>query len=325
MTDPSQRAFLGSAALLFGGSAAVTMLWCGSMASTGGMEMPGDWTMSMAWMRMPGQSWEGAGGTFVGMWGVMMVAMMLPSLVPMLMRYRRGVASTGETRLFRLTMLVALGYFAVWTALGVMVFPVGATLVSLTMEVPAVARAVPVASALVVLVAGALQFSGWKARQLACCRGMSGLVGVPGVRDVRSGGVRGVRPVGVPRVPDIRPVSLSGVQEFRRVGVPGMPKLRRIGVAGMTDFPGFGGPQSLDMGAAWRYGVRLGLHCTCCCAGLTAILLVMGVMDWRAMAIVAAAITLERLAAAAHRVARLMGAVIVAAGLAWMARAVGLV
>ncbi len=44
------------------------------------MEMPGDWTMSMAWMRMPGQSWVGAGGTFLGMWVVMMVAMMLPSL-----------------------------------------------------------------------------------------------------------------------------------------------------------------------------------------------------------------------------------------------------
>jgi predicted metal-binding membrane protein len=37
------------------------------------------------------------------MWVVMMVAMMLPSLVPMLWRYRHAVGRTGETRLGRLT------------------------------------------------------------------------------------------------------------------------------------------------------------------------------------------------------------------------------
>ena len=46
-------------------------------------------------------------------------------------------------------------------------------------------------------------------------------------------------------------------------------------------------------GAAWRHGVRLGLHCSYCCAGLTANLLVVGVMDLRAMAVTGAAITLE--------------------------------
>jgi hypothetical protein len=42
------------------------------------MPMPGGWTMSMAWMRMPGQTWPGAAASFLGMWVVMMVAMMLP-------------------------------------------------------------------------------------------------------------------------------------------------------------------------------------------------------------------------------------------------------
>jgi predicted metal-binding membrane protein len=49
------------------------------------------------------------------MWVVMMVAMMLPSLVPMLWRYRQAVGRTGETRLGRLTALVGVGYFFVWT------------------------------------------------------------------------------------------------------------------------------------------------------------------------------------------------------------------
>ncbi len=43
--------------------------------------MPGGWTMSMTWMRMPGQTWAGAATTFLGIWVVMMVAMMMPSLV----------------------------------------------------------------------------------------------------------------------------------------------------------------------------------------------------------------------------------------------------
>jgi hypothetical protein len=47
-------------------------------------------------------------------------------------------------------------------------------------------------------------------------------------------------------------------------------------------------------------------------------------MDLRAMAVVAAAITVERLAPAGERVARATGAVAVAAGLFLIGRAVGL-
>jgi predicted metal-binding membrane protein len=57
--------------------------------------------------------------------------------------------------------------------------------------------------------------------------------------------------------------------------------------------PGRGRRLPADAGTAWRHGLRLGLHGSYCCAGLTAILLVIGVMDLRAMAIVTAAITVE--------------------------------
>src|SRR6185503_20496768 len=76
----SQRAFVGVSALLFAASAAVTIVWCESMSAMDEMPMPGGWTMSMAWMRMPAQTWPGAAVSFLGMWVVMMVAMMLPSL-----------------------------------------------------------------------------------------------------------------------------------------------------------------------------------------------------------------------------------------------------
>ncbi len=54
-----------------------------------------------------------------------------------------------------------------------------------------------------------------------------------------------------------------------------------------------------------------------------AILLVTGFMDLRTMAVVTAAITVERLAPASERIARAIGAIAIGAGLFLIARAVG--
>src|SRR5262245_36470051 len=152
----AHRAFFGASALLFVASAVVTVVWCASMSAMGGMPMPGGWTMSMAWMRMPGQTWPGAVVSFLGMWIVMMVAMMLPSLVPMLRRYRDAVGGTGVTRLGWRTALVGLGYFFVWTLFGAAAYPLGVALASIEMRQPEVARAVPIAVGVIVLIAGVL-------------------------------------------------------------------------------------------------------------------------------------------------------------------------
>jgi predicted metal-binding membrane protein len=166
----SHRAFFGIAALLFAASTTATIVWCSSMSAMGEMPMPGGWTMSMTWARMCGQTWPAAGASFLGMWVVMMVAMMLPSLLPMLWRYRQAVVRTSDTRLGWLTTMVSGGYFFVWAVAGAVVFPLGATLAAIEMREPALARVVPTAIGVAVLIAGALQFSGWKARYLACCR-----------------------------------------------------------------------------------------------------------------------------------------------------------
>ena len=166
----SERAFLRVSALLFAASAAVTIVWCTSMSAMGEMPMPGGWTMSMVWMPMHGQTWPGAAASFIGMWIVMMIAMMLPSLVPRLWRYRQAVGGTGGMHLGRLTALVGMGYFFVWTVFGVAAFPLGAVLAANEMQHPLLARAVPIGVGVVVLIAGLLQFSAWKARHLACCR-----------------------------------------------------------------------------------------------------------------------------------------------------------
>src|SRR5438067_817629 len=177
MRSFQQAGFWAVSALLFAASAAVTIVWCASMSAMGEMQMPGGWTMSMAWMRMPGQTWPGAAASFLAMWMVMMVAMKLPSLAPMLWRYRQAVGRTGETRLGRLTALVGVGYFFVWTVFGMAAFPLGIALAAVEMQQPALARAVPIAVGVVVLIAGCLQFTAWKARHLAYCGEAPGQIG----------------------------------------------------------------------------------------------------------------------------------------------------
>ncbi len=53
----SERAFFGISALLFAASTAATIVCCSSMSAMAEMLMCGGRTMSMAWMRMPGQTW----------------------------------------------------------------------------------------------------------------------------------------------------------------------------------------------------------------------------------------------------------------------------
>jgi predicted metal-binding membrane protein len=225
------------------------------------MPMPAGGTMATAGMPVPGPAWPGAAAPFLGMWVVMMVAMMLPSLVPMLWRYREAVAATGGVRLGGLTALAGMGYFLVWTLFGMAVFAlVGGLVPAIEMQQPAAGRAGPVAAGVVVLIAGAFQFTAWKRRRLGWCR----------------------------------------------------------------EAPGRGRTLPADAGAAWRHGLRLGLHCSGCCANLMAVLVVLGVMDLRAMAAVAGAISVERLAPAGALAARATGVIGMCAGLLLIARAAGL-
>ena len=239
-TRRPDRAFIVTAALVFAASTAVTIAWCSSMAAMPGMDMPGGWTMSMAWMRMPGQSWPGAAATFLGMWTVMMIAMMLPVLAPALSRYRE--THRREGRLNTLTTLVAAGYLTAWILFGAVSYPLGVALAEAAMRMPAISRGIPLAAGAVMLIAGTLQFTRWKARQLACCR----------------------------------------------------------------ELPGLGG---------WSGGWRLGVQCVRCCLGPTAVLLVAGVMDLRAMALIAVAICAERLSRAGERMARVVGTGFIVTGL----------
>jgi predicted metal-binding membrane protein len=249
----SYLAFVGISSLLFAISVALTVTWCTSMSAMRGMPMPGGWTMSMMWMRMPGQTWCEATASFLAMWVVMMTAMMLPSHVPVLWRYRRAVRGRGESHVGRLTLIAGVGYFFVWTLLGLVVFSTGAALARVEMKRAVLARTVPVTVGAVMVIAGALQFTSWKAHHLARCR----------------------------------------------------------------DMPA-------DARTAWQQGIQFGFHCSLSCANLTAILLALGAMDLRAMTLVSAAITAERLTPAGERVAHAIGAVVIVIGLVMITRVIAL-
>lgn len=175
VSQPQQQLFMAILALLFAASATLTMFW--SMSSMGVMPMPGGWSMSMMWMRMPGQTWLSAGASFVEMWLVMMVAMMLPSLLPMLLGFRQAVSGVA-IRVNYLTAIMGAGYFLVWTLLGIVLFPLGVMLATIDMHHPALARAVPITTGAIIVIAGALQFTQWKAHHLACCREATGCHGL---------------------------------------------------------------------------------------------------------------------------------------------------
>lgn len=241
-------AFRIASALLFIASAATTIY--GDRSMSGGMAMPGGWTMSMAWMRMQAQSWLAAGFSFMWMWVVMMAAMMLPALLPALLRYRVSLRGRETFPLNATTVLAGAGYFFVWALLGAVVYPVGVIVTNAEMHWPTLARSVPLITGAVLLFAGGLQLTEWKARQLCRCRDEANCVSV----------------------------------------------------------------LSPDARTAWRHGLRLGMHCLLCCLGLMMALLVTGVMNLGAMAIITAAITLERLAPSPTLVARTAGVVMITVG-----------
>jgi predicted metal-binding membrane protein len=250
------RTFLAICIVLFIASTTATVAISRAMAEMGEVPMAGSWSMSTAWTPLCGGSWTAAAGAFLGMWAIMMTAMMLPSCMPVLWRLREHVAQAGEAQPGLFAALAGLAYLFVWSTLGLAVFIGGALLLEVALRWPLLARAVPFVAGLAVIAAGLFQSSRWKRVMLSHCANAA---------------------------------------------------VNRVGGA-----------------AAIGQGLRLGLACCASCAGLTTLLLVGGVMDLRGMAVVALAITAERLASAGERVARSVGAVMLGAGVVQLAQALWL-
>jgi predicted metal-binding membrane protein len=246
-----RRAFALGCIVLFVGSAAVTVGKAASMSAMAALPMRGGWSLSMHWLAMCGRNAPAQLVAWLGMWSTMMVAMMLPAIAPNLWRYRCAAVHAGATHPTALTVCVGVGYLLVWIAMGAMISVTGTALATGLLGHPVLACAAPLAMGAVLMLAGALQCTAWKARQLTHCR----------------------------------------------------------------QWPASAGVLPTHFCRAWRVGLSLGRHCIASCAGLTAILLVGGVMDLRAMVVITAAITAERLTLCSSRVARTIGVLALVAGL----------
>ena len=151
--------FIVVCVLAFVAGVSATVYFCRSMCCE--MEMPGRWTMSMMWMRMPGQTWFASALSFQFMWLAMMVAMMLPSALPMFLKTRRPWASL---------CYMTSGYFAIWLAAGVGIYALGVAFAAVAMRSELFSRAVPLLSGASLIAAGAIQFTRWKMTHLLRCR-----------------------------------------------------------------------------------------------------------------------------------------------------------
>lgn len=233
--------------LVFAASTWVTILWCGAAC-----DMPGMGT----WDRMADQTRLEHFLAFEGMWFVMMVAMMMPVFAPAVLGFR--AALRGPARYSRrCTASFSGAYFAAWAAPGLVVYPLGVGVSHMASQLPDGGRWISLAGAVLVSIAGWLQFTAAKRRQIECCRAAH----------------------------RVRPVA------------------------------------RLDTLQSWHWGWRTGVNCVVCCAGLTVVLLVVGVMDLLAMAGVTIAVAAERLMPIESRVSCRVGWILIAMGVFLLARA----
>ena len=124
------------------------------------------WLVTIAAARhmgvMPGTMGLGFVG-FIGTWGLMMAAMMLPSVVPLASLY----SATLRDHRMRRTVLLAAGYLAVWTATGLVAFAAAAGADRLATSAPGWAQLVAVATC---VACGVYQMTPVKETCLRHCR-----------------------------------------------------------------------------------------------------------------------------------------------------------
>jgi predicted metal-binding membrane protein len=147
-----------------------------------------------AWLVTVGRAGSMAGMTgtmglglpaFVGMWTLMMAAMMLPSVAPVASMYQRSVRSYRALRLAGFTG----GYLLAWAGVGIPAFLLTKLVAQLVTDQPAGATAVAVAA---FAACGVYQLTPLKSRCLKHCRSPPSLLLHYGsyrgaLRDVRAG------------------------------------------------------------------------------------------------------------------------------------------
>jgi predicted metal-binding membrane protein len=128
------------------------------------------WGLSQVGVRMPNDM---AAPLFLVMWITMMVAMMFPAVAPMVLAHRRVVLHRNEGGIPTSAFLA--GYLVVWSVAGLV--PLAGLLASRGVAAEAAqSQWLPQLAGLIIVGAGAYQFTSWKAACLRWCRSPIGFV-----------------------------------------------------------------------------------------------------------------------------------------------------
>jgi predicted metal-binding membrane protein len=156
-----QRASAAGLALV----TALCWLWIVPMA----LDMYGAMTGPSAWMMRA--TWDGRYTALMWtMWAVMMAGMMLPSAAPLVLLYAGAARRTQGSRVTASLVALVAGYLAVWAA-----FSAAATLLQRVLSTsfvvtPMMEMATRRGAGIVLLIAGAYQFTPFKRACLTACR-----------------------------------------------------------------------------------------------------------------------------------------------------------
>lgn len=107
---------------------------------------------------------------YVAAWSIMMVAMMLPSALPMVVLYRRVRGDGALGRSASSTLLFTAGYLAVWAAIALPLYSANQLLTWALSVDPRLNALAPYGTATVLAIAGLYQFTPLKEVCLRSCR-----------------------------------------------------------------------------------------------------------------------------------------------------------
>jgi predicted metal-binding membrane protein len=175
--------------LVLGGVAAVAALaWIDLWRRAGAMRMDG---MAMGAVMPRQMAWDTADlATTAAMWAVMMIAMMLPSALPMLLLFSHAQRPRlGRPEGARRTALVAAGYVAVWVVWSALAAGLQWALQTTLLLSPGLTTTSAVLGGAILVVAGVYQFTPWKSACLAHCQSPLGFF-LGHWRDGRGGALR---------------------------------------------------------------------------------------------------------------------------------------
>jgi predicted metal-binding membrane protein len=154
--------------VLLGLGAMIALAWAYVLYLGWGME---NMDVGMDMLLMPRMTdWQAVDLLLVFlMWAVMMVAMMLPSSLPMMLAFSRDTRASAQHRTGRLAAFVA-GYLAVWTVFSMLMTLLQWGLLEARLISPMMESSSPLFGGLLLVAAGLFQFTPLKHACLATCR-----------------------------------------------------------------------------------------------------------------------------------------------------------